>query len=122
MATQEVLTTITLIAAADLSAKQFFGVILDSAGKAALAGTAGQVIGILQNKPTSGQAAIVAISGVSKAAAGGTCTMGKPISADSAGKFVDSSTGQRAIGRAMETGAAGRTIRVLVDILTAETI
>ena len=64
MATQEVLTTITLIAAADLSAKQFFGVILDSAGKAALAGTAGQVIGILQNKPTSGQAAIVAISGV----------------------------------------------------------
>ena len=66
MAISENQTCITLVAAADLSAKQYYFVAVDSAGKAALTGDDGNPVGVLQNKPTAGQAATICIDGVTK--------------------------------------------------------
>jgi hypothetical protein len=58
---------ITLEAAADLSAKQYYFVKIDSNGKAAAVTAITDVpIGVLQNKPTAGQAAEIVVVGVSK--------------------------------------------------------
>ena len=66
MAISENQTCITLEAAADLSAKQYYFVAVDSNGKAALTGDDGNPIGVLQNKPTAGQAATICVDGVTK--------------------------------------------------------
>jgi len=65
--------TITLEAGADLSALQFNFVKLDANGKAVVcvADAVGTIpIGVLQNKPTSGQAATVLVVGLTKIEAG----------------------------------------------------
>jgi hypothetical protein len=57
----------TLEAAADLSAKQFHFVKLDSNGKAALCAAVTDIpCGVLQNKPTAGQAATIVVMGETK--------------------------------------------------------
>ena len=57
----------TFEAAADLSAKQFYFVKLTSAGKVDVCAAVTDVpIGVLQNKPTAGQAATVMIIGITK--------------------------------------------------------
>lgn len=58
--------SITREAAADLSAKQFTFVKVNSAGRAAAASAAGEVvIGVLTNKPTAlGHAATIVVSGI----------------------------------------------------------
>ena len=65
MAISENQACITLEAAADLSAKQYYFVAVDTDGKAALTGDDGNPIGVLQNKPTAGQAATICVTGVS---------------------------------------------------------
>ena len=86
-------TCISLPAAADLSAKQFYFVAVDTAGKAALTGDDGNPIGILQNKPTAGQAAQICVAGVSKLYVGTESGLGAGYNvgcdANSAGKVSD---------------------------------
>lgn len=95
---------LTLVAAADLSAKQYYAIKVDSNGKAALAGAGELAIGILQNKPASGEAANVWTFGpVSKAIAGGTVAAGAAVAADSAGKLV---TATKASTNTADTGAS----------------
>lgn len=58
---------ITLEAAADLSAKQYYFVKVDADGKAAVCAALTDVpVGVLQNKPTAGQTAEIVVVGVSK--------------------------------------------------------
>ena len=100
---------------ADLSAKQFFGVKVDTSAdrKVILANTGGEgIYGILQNKPTSGQAADVALVGVSKAAINGTVTRGDLLMTDNTGQFVTATGGNHAVAQALESGAAGTLITV----------
>lgn len=107
--------TVTLVAAADLSAKQFFGVSVNSAGQAAIADGDDQVIGILQNNPGAGQAATVAYGGVSKAKAAGTIAAGSRVTTNAAGAIVAASTaGDSVIGVALTGGATGDVVAVLV--------
>ena len=63
MAFESSKTLITLEAAADLSAKQYYFVAVDSNGKAALTGDDGNPIGVLQNKPAAGEAATICTAG-----------------------------------------------------------
>lgn len=121
---------ITLLAAADLSAKQFFAVKVDSAGKAAVAGAGQTVAGILQNDPASGQAGTVRVLGVSKAEAGGTVAAGDRVAADANGALVaatastvntsdaggasDPVVGSNVIGIALEGASAGEIFAVLI--------
>jgi hypothetical protein len=107
--------TLSLVAAADLSAKQFCGVTVNSSGQAAVADTDDQIVGILQNKPGSGQAATVAYGGVSKAICGGSITAGARVTTNASGQIVAASTaGDSVVGIALQTGASGDVIAVLI--------
>jgi hypothetical protein len=119
---------ISLVAAADLSSSQFLAVKVDSAGKAALAGAGEFAIGVLQNKPTAGQAATVRISGVTKMVAAGTFNPGVFVTADAASKATTATAGRtntsdagaaadpligsNVLGVALETAAANNVIAV----------
>lgn len=64
----------------DLSAKQFYFVALNSSKQVILPTARGQkCIGVLQNKPTSGQSASVLLFGVSKVNADAAIAVGDPI-------------------------------------------
>ena len=78
---------ITLPAAADLSAKQYYFVKIDSSGNAALCAAAtDKPIGVLQNTPTSGQSAEVLVSGGTKIVASASIDEGVLIGTASTGK------------------------------------
>lgn len=96
-------------AGADLSAKQFFAVKLSTSTDrtVALASTGGEVIyGILQNKPTSGQAADVCIFGLTKCFAGAAVTRGDLLTTDTSGRAITATSGKVAWGQALESAGA----------------
>ena len=110
----------TLTAAADLSSNQYYFVKLASA-------TTGNVctaitdlpIGILQNTPTSGQAADVRIFGISKASADGTITagrwMGTSSDSQAAGITPGSDTTVYVMGQAIQAASAGETFTMFLN-------
>lgn len=105
-------------ASADLSAKQFFIVKLDTNGEVALASAATDAfIGVLQNKPKAGETAeirLVNAEGTLKVVLGGTVAKDAMVTADSAGKGVSTTTvGNYVLGMALEAGVAGDIIEVL---------
>jgi hypothetical protein len=78
---------VTLVAGADLSAKQYTFVKVNSSGEAIAAAAATDIpIGVLQNAPTSGQEAEVLIVGGTKIVAGAAIGDGAQIGTTSAGK------------------------------------
>jgi hypothetical protein len=78
---------VSLVAAEDLSAKQYHFVVLDSDGKAAAAtATTAKAIGILQNDPKEGQEAEVLVVGGSKLVAGGAVTENALVGTSADGK------------------------------------
>lgn len=72
-------------AGADLSGKQYFAVDLNSDGEVVVAG-AGAFFGVLQNKPTEGQAATVRLRGKTKWLTASAMTVGAYVASDAAGK------------------------------------
>jgi streptogramin lyase len=88
MAYQQAQTNITLKAGADLSSSQYFFVKIDANGDVVLAGNGENAIGVLQNAPASGEAANIAVAGVSKVIIGDTTSLdsGVVISSDANGK------------------------------------
>lgn len=113
MATENALTSVTLVAGADLSTTgQYLGVKLDASGDAVLCDTEGeQVYGILQNDPDTGEEATVAIAGLTKAEAGGTIAIGDSIVVASDGQFLDANdaagTADITVGIARSAASAG---------------
>ena len=80
---------VTLVAGADLSAKQYTFVKLDSSGQAVAAAAATDLpIGVLQNAPTSGQEAEVLVIGGTKIVASAAIAEGAQVGTTSAGKAV----------------------------------
>jgi hypothetical protein len=80
---------VTLVAAADLSSKQYTFVKLDSSGLAAAASGATDIpIGVLQNAPTAGQEAEVLVVGGTKIVAGAALGEGALIGTGATGKAV----------------------------------
>jgi hypothetical protein len=78
---------VTLVAGADLSAKQYTFVKVNSSGEAIAAAAATDIpVGVLQNAPTSGQEAEVLIVGGTKLVAGAAIAEGAQIGTTSAGK------------------------------------
>ena len=106
------------VAAADLSAKQFYSVKVDSTGKIALTGAGELGLGILQNDPTAGLAANVAISGASKAVVGAAVAAGARLSSDANGKLITATAAKSVVAQALEAGAANGDI-ISVHILNA---
>lgn len=109
MAYENGLLTTSVPASTDLSAKQYFGVKIDTNGQLALAGEGDAAVGVLQDKPAAqGRVGCIAIGGVSKVACGGTIAKGERFSFDSAGKAVSVGSGNDwSMGVMLEAGAAG---------------
>ena len=118
MAFSENMQTISLVAASDLSGKQYYFVAVDTDGKAALTGDDGNPIGVLQHNPEAGQAATVAIAGVTNLSIGTESGLGAGYNvgcdSNSAGKVSD--TGSFRMGVALEDPTAdGDIVSVLLQ-------
>lgn len=115
MAIEQNLDTITLVAGADLSSSQYKFVESNSSGTATVCNTAGEyALGVVQNDPTSGQAATIAVSGVSKVVLGGTVAINDQISTDNSGRAIAATTGHKILGIAIVGGAVGNIGSVLL--------
>ena len=90
MAFEQNVKTISVITAADLSAKQFYLGKINSSGTLSLASAAGQdVTGIIyDNGGTSGRVVPVAVDGTCMVIYGGTVTAGDKLASDANGKAV----------------------------------
>lgn len=98
-------------AAADLSTKQFYAVAITGSRAVNLASTGGEnVYGILQNKPSTGEAADIGIMGVSKAVAGAVVTAGNFLMTDTAGRLVPATGTSARVAQAIESAAATSTV------------
>jgi len=116
MATELPILNHGTLAAADLSAKQYFGVKLSSSSGYAVCTTAGeQATGILQNDPESGEHCSVMLLGLSKASAGGTISYMDPLTVDASSEIVkaDEAT-DFVIGFAMESAVDGDIFQMFV--------
>lgn len=114
-------------AGGDLSAGQFFFVVLNSSKKLALAaGAAGEcVIGVLQDAPTLNQAGPVRFGGITKVKCGGTFAAGDLLASDSSGRAVKYTkatvftgtpyvvSGSLVLGIALEAGVVGQLAAML---------
>lgn len=107
-------------AAADLSAKQFFIMKPSAADTIAIAAAATDLsIGVLQDKPKSGEAGRVRVLGISKVVSDGSGTaiaVGDRVGPNSSGKAVKKATADyNCIGIALDASTAdGTIIRVLL--------
>jgi small ligand-binding sensory domain FIST len=113
MAVQEALVSVTLPAGADLRTHQYKFVEIGSGGTIVLTGNDGHADGVLLNDPNTGEAAIVAISGIVKVKCGGVVTRGGNVASGANGAAKNPATASSILGTAIETGADGRIISIL---------
>jgi hypothetical protein len=130
MTTNSNYVNISVVAGADLSAKQNTFVKVNSSGQAVSAAAGEAAIGVLSNKPASGQTASIQVFGVAKVLAGATIAAGARVAADADGKGVtatagrtntsdagasaDALIGSNAMGIALTGGVSGDVISVLI--------
>lgn len=102
----------TQLAGADLRTKQFTFVTLDNAGKVIASSTlGGKVIGVLQNKPNTGEVADVMAIGQSKVVASAGITAGDNIMSAANGLAATAATtGSSIVGKALETAAGANEV------------
>lgn len=110
----------TLKAAADLSSKQYHFVKLASATTVNVCSAITDIpIGILQNDPESGEAAVITIFGISKMVADGTIAAGNIIgtSADSQADAIAAGTDTTVytMGCAIGAASAGETFTMFLN-------
>jgi len=118
MAFSENMQTISLVAGEDLSSSQYYFVAVDSSGQAVLTGDDGNPVGVVQNKPESGQAATICVYGISKLYIGTAAGLGTGYNvgcdSNSAGKVSD--TGSFRMGVALEDPTTdGDIVAVLIQ-------
>jgi hypothetical protein len=109
-----------LVAASDLSTKQFYFVKLASATTVDVCtAITDKPIGVLQNTPSSGQAAEICIFGITKVSADGNLSAGNLIgtSSDSQADAIASGTDTTVyvMGQAIEAGAAGNIVTMFLN-------
>lgn len=108
-------------ASADLSAKQYYFVKLSGAKTVTVcAGTTDKPIGVLQNTPTSGQAADVLVCGVTKVSSDAALTAGNVIGTSADGQAAAYAAGtdttKYLVGQVVTTtGAAGELATAVVN-------
>ena len=118
MSQQTGVLDITFTAAADLRLKQYYIVYMSAANSVNLCGANGKAIGILQNKPNTGEAAVVRVLGTTKVICSDTgVAVGDYITSDGDGKAEEYDANYEfCIGMALEAcGTAGDIIEMLID-------
>jgi hypothetical protein len=95
---------------------QFLAVFLSAARTVSLQTTQGALCyGILQNAPNTGQAADVAIGGITKVVVGAAVAAGAELMADTNGRAITQTSTNRKIGMALEAAtAANQMIAMLI--------
>ncbi|HZT90291.1 MAG TPA: capsid cement protein [Stellaceae bacterium] len=103
-------------AAADLSSNQFYAVKLTGARQVNLASAGGEdIYGVLQNKPTSGQVADVALYGICKAVAGAAFSAGAQLMTDTSGRLIAATSTNHRVASALEAATqAGQIVTVFL--------
>ena len=114
MAVQEALISVTLTAGADLRTHQYKFVSVNAAGAVVLTANDAKAQGIVLNDPNTGEAAIVAISGLVKVKCGAAVTRGGDVGSGANGAAKNAATASEVLGTALETGANGRVISILL--------
>lgn len=106
----------SFVSTGDLSAAEFVIVKIDTANDNSVviaASNTDPIIGVLQNKPKAGKAAVVRWGGSSKVILGGTVTRGDIITSDSSGHGITTTTNHDVmVGRACASGVSGDIIEV----------
>ena len=108
-----------LKAGADLSTAQFFAVKISGDLLVALAGDGEKSIGILQNDPTSGQAATIVAQGICKAKLGASVTAGQSLASDASGKLIPAASGKTVVAQALEAGSNNELKHVYMTLESA---
>ena len=107
---------------ADLITKQYYAVKQDTDGTLVLAAAStDKIVGVLQNKPKIGAAALVRWLGSTKMVAGGVITVGAWVTSDSNGKAVATTTNKDVvIGKFLGSAscASGDIIEVQLQLFT----
>lgn len=100
----------------DLSAAEFVIVKVDTANDQSVviaASNTDPIIGVLQNKPKAGKAAVVRWGGSSKVIAGGTITRGDIVTSDSSGHAITTVTNKDVmLGRALSSAVSGDIVEI----------
>lgn len=114
MAVEEIVYSTSVIAGSDLSAKQFYCVKLNASGQIVLSGAGENALGILQDKPASGQVGAVCCLGKSMAMLGAEVVAGQNLTPDSGGKLVPATGSDAVVAVAAESGSVGEVRSVYV--------
>lgn len=103
--------------ATTLAAKQYYFVKQHTDGTMILAAAAtDKIVGVLQNKPAVGAAALVRIGGTTKVIAGGTIAVGAYVTSDGNGKAIATTTDKDVV-RGVYLGAASASSGDIIEIL-----
>ena len=107
--------SISLVAAASLVAAQYRCVKLNTSGQMVLAGASDLAqIGVLQEKPDTGQVGNVQVDGITKAKAGAAIVAGDRLTTDAAGAFIPAVATKQVLGIAMTSAASGDIFSMLL--------
>ena len=89
----------------DLTLLQHRFVIVSASEQVNVAGVAASAIGVLQNKPNTGQAAEVVAAGVSNVIASAAITAGTDLATAANGKVAAATAGQNVVGKAIQAAS-----------------
>ncbi len=109
----------TLPAGADLTSSLFRGVTTNSSGKVVAPGAGQAIIGVINNKPDTNEAATIVHSGIAQVEAGAAITLssnGTPVKVDSSGRVVPQSTSGVCVGWALEAASGSG---IIISVLLA---
>ena len=79
-------------------------------------------IGILQNKPASGEDATAGIAGRSRYVAGGSITQGARLTVTTSGYLITCASGDASMGRALATVASGQIGEAFINFAGGNTV
>lgn len=101
----------------DLSTKQYRAVMIGSADDKVIvtSQTNQEAFGVVQNKPSSGEAARVCIFGYCKGIAADTVTRGQHVAGDAKGFLAPRTTSGTVLGMAMQSVGSGSVFSLIVN-------
>lgn len=108
-----------MLSTGDLSAAEYVIVKVDVSNDQSVviaAASTDPIMGVLQNKPKAGEAAVVRWGGSSKVLAGGTITRGDRVTSDGSGHAVTTTTNKDVVlGLALSSAVSGDVVEVALS-------
>jgi len=109
-------TFISMTAGEDLSSGQYQLVYVDAANSVKQRnGKGAPGIGVLNNKPQSGEHASVVVMGMTRCKAGGTIAAGNWVTCSASGTGIAVSSGEYIFGKAITGVASGSAFQLLIQ-------